>query len=661
MVNKSSGLANLDQNVTAYLQDIMETVLYKDIINDIDARELIGGNGKKITNKKTIATINGAVKQKIRDEINAFLKPGQKSQQLKRTHDAKRRLEGVRMPVQLPEPTLWKSVREIIGAVYFNEQVEDIFEHWDDWSFGDGELFTEIVDDFKESNSVWFDWLANALCLLQLGVGSRSRGIFAVNEILPVTLGFGTEAQNESDKRDPNAKDESSLRIKQQFACNDQQLITVRNLTKVKTFETAKAKSFLYQTREGGKDEQEMVDEAEMFAQAEERAKSLTKPFQYYFFDPLNWKKNESEGMEAQENRYAEPDVAKRSPRDVFFCLLREVRRLIEALYKVYIAEHASEKPAKLIWKNSNTGTNLKKYTIRYTKNVQGGQSKTLKKFFKKYQVKMGKVVGQTFSHLYRDGGVDEFKGNPDRRTHELRRLYVCYSYQMFSASRMKEMAYAQRVLGHKSQMTSAFYTSIQIMKAFGTLEERYVMHGNAHNVQLKEQMENIIQEEIEKYKRQLKEKIVHHNQQILNQNDLNFMNSFHDGEGNEGDDEGDDEGDYKHDDYDEEPRRKKQKTEEYVYLTSEYGDKVKMRKFKKMSGQKKTEREMIERDKVALYQMVEKGATPNAANLRKLGSTNQKYYKVAVEEFKKEIEAKEEEEKQKDFEAIKALASMNP
>jgi len=657
MVNKSSGLSNLDQNDHGFMKEIVKTDLYKDIENDIDSRVLYDSDNNQITSKKSIETINGAEKAKIMNAITAFLKPGQKSQQLKRTLDAKRRLEGVRMPVQLPEPTLWENVRSIIGAVYFNDQVDDLFEYWDEWSFGD--KLEDIVEEFKERNSEWFNWLANALCLLQLGIGSRSRGIFAVNEILPVTLGFGTEAQNESNTRDSNAVDESGTRIKQQFACDDSQLVTVRNLTKVKSFQSARANSYLYQAKEGDRDEQEMVAEADLHATREEQAKTLTKPFQFYFFDPLNWKKDESEGIKEQEARYAETDPSKRSPRDVFFCLLKNVRILIEQLYKVYIAEHVASKPAKLIWSNSALSHRGEKYQIRFIKDVRKAKSTTLTNFFKKYQVKMGEVVAKSFPHLYRQGGVDEFAGDPDRKTHELRRLYVCYSYQMFSASRMKEMAYAQRVLGHKSQTTSAYYTSIQIMKSFGTLPEKYVMHGNSRNVQLKEQMEKIIQDEIEKYKQELQKRIVSYNQRILNQNDVNFVNNDDDDEDDEGD-EGD-EDEHKHDsDPDDGPPLKKQKTGKYVYLTADGGDKVKMRKFEKMSGKKKTRRQMIDRDKAALYQMKLKGAIPNVTNLRRLGSTTPLNYQPAVEEFKAEMAAEEKEEQRKDFDAMTTLASMN-
>ena len=88
---------------------------------------------------------------------------------------------------------------------------------------------------------------------------------------------------------------------------------------------------------------------------------------------------------------------------------------------------------------------------------VHSGTFDRLKDELRKTQ---GEIVSNAFSHL-----------GPDipKKTHELRRLYACYSYQFFGARTMKEMAYAQRVLGHRNLETSAFYTSLQIQLIPGT------------------------------------------------------------------------------------------------------------------------------------------------------------------------------------------------
>lgn len=49
------------------------------------------------------------------------------------------------------------------------------------------------------------------------------------------------------------------------------------------------------------------------------------------------------------------------------------------------------------------------------------------------------------------------------KRTHQLRKLYVVLSYEVYTHKTMKEVAYCERVLGHKALSTSLFYTSMRL------------------------------------------------------------------------------------------------------------------------------------------------------------------------------------------------------
>lgn len=47
--------------------------------------------------------------------------------------------------------------------------------------------------------------------------------------------------------------------------------------------------------------------------------------------------------------------------------------------------------------------------------------------------------------------------------THLLRKIYVAYGYQLFASNHMKDVAFAQSVLGHKSLNTSVMYTDLMV------------------------------------------------------------------------------------------------------------------------------------------------------------------------------------------------------
>jgi len=60
----------------------------------------------------------------------------------------------------------------------------------------------------------------------------------------------------------------------------------------------------------------------------------------------------------------------------------------------------------------------------------------------------------------FKNGGVG---------THELRRMYVCYSYEYFGRGKVKEIGYAQYVLRHQAIQTSIRYTTLQFEMMMGS------------------------------------------------------------------------------------------------------------------------------------------------------------------------------------------------
>ena len=162
------------------------------------------------------------------------------------------------------------------------------------------------------------------------------------------------------------------------------------------------------------------------------------------------WKKRnvgERLSTHAQE-RFSE------SYRMCLFNLIRVFRNLMKQYAKEYGSVDNKWKTIK--WETINKGTAFAHLAVSENF-IHSGVFDSLKNDLRLTQ---GSLVSEAFEHL----GVEI-----PRKTHELRRLYACYSYQFFGVHTMKEMAYAQRVLGHRNLETSAFYTSLQIKLIPGT------------------------------------------------------------------------------------------------------------------------------------------------------------------------------------------------
>ena len=345
------------------------------------------------------------------------------------------------------------------------------------WDRFNKELAIDFLDKASQRR-----YIAYAASMIQLAIGSRAKGVYGVNKIHPVFIGSTPEAhQNITaiDDDEVTAEEQetgiSGPADKRDFDCASTQLITITRLSKEKDTNLKEAIQMHILRKEklgdlegdAGKvdldaDEEKVLEEkATEQVKQDNMARQITKPFQYYLFDPLSDSTKFFDGdkpITREERADRLSSDAKRdydeSNRLCFFCLLRVLRKLVMQYSKAYGTPTNKWKEIK--WETVHGGTPYEHLAVS-EKDVLGKEFDQLKNDLRADQ---GVVVSTAFEHL-----------GPDipRKTHELRRLYACYSYQFFGVRTMKEMAYAQRVLGHRNLETSAFYTSLQIQLIPGT------------------------------------------------------------------------------------------------------------------------------------------------------------------------------------------------
>jgi hypothetical protein len=304
--------------------------------------------------------------------------------------------------------------------------------------------------------------LAAALCLIQMCIGSRSRGVVAVNIF----------SMYDKSNSKPGDGDEA-IRL-----FNDKQhLVTVDRITKEKLKSIELAARLTNTFNDGDKDKltkalaamedgDDMTDAKKTMHKSTEDVqhrqeddalqRRITKPLQYYFFDPMSY----SYIAEKKEDRllkWSDPDPITHDPRRVFCRLVEYVRKTIKDEWE------KKSKKSTLKWSEHDMGFGIKHIAV--SRESEADNKGELNQLAGTYNRIMNIAVKNAFKKT---------KYLPDDQlnrigTHELRRLYVCYSYQMFGAETMKEVAYARAVLNHESFEATLFYTSIQVVMAVGS------------------------------------------------------------------------------------------------------------------------------------------------------------------------------------------------
>ena len=153
--------------------------------------------------------------------------------------------------------------------------------------------------------------------------------------------------------------------------------------------------------------------------------------------------------MQREKNGVKDEELARQRPRDVFIQLFKAVRDEIKRL-----SEEKEGKGLKYIveWESYQT-LDRKIYMIKDTQRDKTG----VEKFMKSVWVGMNKTCIEW---------LDMIPHLKEKNPHQLRRMYVCYSYEYFGRDISKEIGYAQYVLRHTNIATSMLYTTMSFKMA---------------------------------------------------------------------------------------------------------------------------------------------------------------------------------------------------
>ena len=275
---------------------------------------------------------------------------------------------------------------------------------------------------------------AAGLLLCQLATGSRARGIIAVNIMERVDVKL-------AEKNSSGLGDSWNL-IKKTYDVQPNELLTVRRLTKsvdpgVKAvfdyMKTAKVSDELL-------DDLEVMDmDTEITSYREKRQSDtervITKPLLYPLFDLQTYFRSMPQS-ELARFYYNE----RQSTIDVFMDLFSRVRQRVLA---------PMQKEDKQVVGEDKQITVIDSV-------IKSPKTTVVVKFWTTAMNKLIKIV---------------FPAGTNTGSHDMRRIYVAYGYELFAKNTMKETGWANRVLAHDSVHTSTIYTSLKIV--MGTKGEK--------------------------------------------------------------------------------------------------------------------------------------------------------------------------------------------
>ena len=298
--------------------------------------------------------------------------------------------------------------------------------------FKDVERWDEIEVDPKNTEQ-----LSTALCLLMLGIGSRARGIIMVNQI--EALDYDVMRSVET-KEQEEVEDESIGDMRRQLMARTVGYGTLRVKRLTKEKRVGKMVEDKIKMSEDFSDEKLTTAEAKELVAVDRSVHMIDKPFLYMLFSRYEMAK-EQKGMSDEE-------VARQRPRDVFIQLFKTVRDAIKQLADTGSAEGKYD----VKWESYTTlGKNI--WMIKEAQD----DSKGVDKFMKQIWVDMNKTCVHWLS------SIPNLK---EKNPHQLRRMYVCYSYEYFGRGISKEIGYAQYVLRHTNIATSMLYTTMSFKMA---------------------------------------------------------------------------------------------------------------------------------------------------------------------------------------------------
>ena len=190
------------------------------------------------------------------------------------------------------------------------------------------------------------------------------------------------------------------------FDADDSYIMTVKNLTKRRNENESCAK--IHKMTSGSTDTSEKLNVESWnsaVADVRDNNSSVVRPFMAHFL------------VFSDKTR---------SPFDSFLDLVRAVRYCL-----------ASDHRKNTVWASVGGTMMVKQANDDY---------------FRVVRAYMKGVIRKVFTHT---------RGK--KSTHELRRIYACYAYEIFSLPDSKEVAFTQKVLGHASMGVSLGYTDLKI------------------------------------------------------------------------------------------------------------------------------------------------------------------------------------------------------
>jgi hypothetical protein len=320
--------------------------------------------------------------------------------QMREDIQSKRATHQILNPVVIKEKNFRSVVSGMIEVVFGTVSVWDQIE------------IPYIVDTDGKDDAIQRERFNTALCLLQLGIGSRSRGIIAVNQIeqLDSVVACDLALMNSLDIH-------SALRVK--YMTKDKPL----EWKLYKTYKRASEFDSDY-TR---KDAVDAVNSASC-------VDFIDKPFQYYLFDPVLH--GASMGVVVDPDRCYHSE--NKHPREIYMQLFKTCRDYVHA-------KHINT----VRWEQYSTG-GRDIWVVSECDRLSSGMHLIFRSIYPGMKLICQKYLKHPDLHM------DSFS------THELRRLYVCYSFEFFGRGNTKEIAYAQYVLRHSSLTSTVFYTTLQ-------------------------------------------------------------------------------------------------------------------------------------------------------------------------------------------------------
>lgn len=366
------------------------------------------------------------------------------------------------LPTLIPEVDLKKAIKELFYMMMGGSEIDD-----------DGNIqFPSKLGDIKITTN---RQCAAALVLCQAAVGSRALGIIALNTFEPVDFSL---IENRSKTSDEQVVDigERVTDLKRAYSSTYTSLITVRRISKSQTKEARAYNKYLEEHPDDDPTKfltEEQLMDAEVgaeVAKAMERidsdeiqkiqdelvGKVITKPLIAEFLMPELLFIDQPYGNLLE--MYTVPDI---TPAMVFMDIIDKARKFLSRGSRLRFTPLPNpESPVALAPESIYTKERI-----------------TLSQ---RWIARMNDVIKDVFSAM-------KFNGS-----HQMRRLYVAYGYELYAKYTMKEIGWTKRVLAHESHAVSLVYTTLKIIPGVGA-NEREPM--DAMQAQLDEIKELLIQQ----------------------------------------------------------------------------------------------------------------------------------------------------------------------